>query len=488
MLQNDVDILKKDENSPINIPSDDTPLLLGKKAGSIQQPEDEELVEKKFLWLVKLSPSSTHVNFATFLFGVFITMIILPFSSAFLPFVLSTYLHIPAEEQGRTIGDLVFYNGIIMLLFANMWGTLSDLVGRRIIFGASFIFIGISMILIPLATSFWMLVGFRVIMGIGCSGATSMLSPCLADLCSRSHMGKAGAFVGITATLGGMVGSLVFLQLPQIYGSLFNLTLKQAGYATFGTAAILSFILPLVLFFGLKHTKNNGKKTTITKIVKDGLKAMKNPYILFCYILGFVARANTSLIASFIPLWITQQTLKNGGSEADAMQRVAFITGTSNVASFIGTPIFGFLLDKAYPMVIVTFTSFAVACGYLGMGMLNDVTGYLMLGCTIVAGTGQIGSALVSQNLLTTNAPPAVRGSVGGFHSFIASSGVLIATKAGGYAYDHLFPGSIFIIAGLLNFLVIMIGWFMEIGIKVKDIVSIKSEIGNTKQEKEQSV
>jgi MFS family permease len=480
-MQNDVE-----KNSPIDTPSDTTPLLLGKKtgyAGSIQEPEDEKLVERKFLWLVKLSPSSTHVNFASFLFGVFITMIVLPFSSAILPFVLSTYLHIPAEEQGRTIGDLVFYNGIILLVFANLWGTISDFLGRRIIYAASFIFIGISMTLIPLAKTFWMLVAFRVIMGIGCSGATSMLSPCLADLCSRTHMGKGGAFVGLTATLGGLVGSLVFLQLPQLFQKFFNLTLEQSGNATFGTAALLSFIVPVVLFFGMKNTKNNGKKTTIVQIFKDGVKAMKNPYILFCYILGFIARANTALIASFMPLWITQQTLENGGSEADAMQRVALITGTSHVASLIGTPIFGFIVDKAYPMIIVSFTSFAVACGYLGMGMLKDVTGYLMLGCTIVSGTGQVGSALVSQNLLTTNAPPAVRGSVGGFHSFVASAGVLVATKAGGYAYDHVFPGSVFIIAGLLNFIAIMIGWFMEIGIKVKDIIWPKSEAENTKEE-----
>jgi hypothetical protein len=128
-MQNDVE-----KNSPIDTPSDTTPLLLGKKtgyAGSIQEPEDEELVERKFLWLVKLSPSSTHVNFASFLFGVFITMIVLPFSSAILPFVLSTYLHIPAEEQGRTIGDLVFYNGIILLVFANLWGTISDFFGKK---------------------------------------------------------------------------------------------------------------------------------------------------------------------------------------------------------------------------------------------------------------------------------------------------------------------------------------------------------------------
>ncbi len=172
--------------------------------------------------------------------GVGITMPVLPF-----------YVERLALAEGVSRQSVVMHVGLLtgvyavgQLIFAPVWGRLSDRVGRR-----SLILIGISgyvvaQLLFGLATSLWLLYVARVLGGMLSSATLPVSAAYVADLTTDKERSRGMAWLGTAVSLGFVVG-------PALGGVLSRRDVHVT--ARYGHLLIDSFSVPFFVaaFLGL---------------------------------------------------------------------------------------------------------------------------------------------------------------------------------------------------------------------------------------------
>ena len=84
------------------------------------------------------------------------------FINASQSFVAAQILNIPKEILGSTIGTITFYDQLLSLFLVFCWGVASDFTGRAFVYSCAFVFMGISLIVIPFSLNFVQLLLFRL--------------------------------------------------------------------------------------------------------------------------------------------------------------------------------------------------------------------------------------------------------------------------------------------------------------------------------------
>jgi len=120
--------------------------------------------------------------------------------------------------SGWELGLLTASSAMMQMIFAPIWGSLSDRAGRKPVLLIGVMGYGITMLLFGLATQLWMLFFARVLNGILSSATlpTSMafISDNTPEKERGSGMGKLGAAVGVGIVLGpGLGGALASISL-----------------------------------------------------------------------------------------------------------------------------------------------------------------------------------------------------------------------------------------------------------------------------------
>ncbi len=114
---------------------------------------------------------------------------------------------------GVHYGLLIACYGIMQLIFAPVWGTLSDKYGRKPLLLAGMVGLGLAMVLFALSTQLWMLYAAQLLSG-GISSATLPAAQAYAaDITSKEDrggaMGKIGGAIGLGVVLGPGIGGLL---------------------------------------------------------------------------------------------------------------------------------------------------------------------------------------------------------------------------------------------------------------------------------------
>ena len=153
-----------------------------------------------------------------------------------------------------------------------VWGRLSDIYGKKVIFSGGFLVFALGSALCSLTHALPVLVIARIIQAIGASAMMSLSQGIVTGTFSASERGRALGFVGTMVALGSLVGpslggvlvnafgwqSIFIINIPiGVIGAVLAFTIipelfeKQKGkaYDFKGTAAFTLFIL--VLFLGL---------------------------------------------------------------------------------------------------------------------------------------------------------------------------------------------------------------------------------------------
>lgn len=172
--------------------------------------------------------------------GLGITMPVLPF-----------YVERLALAEGATRQSVVIHVGLLtgvyalgQLVFAPVWGRVSDRTGRRplIVIGiAGFI---VAQVLFGLATSLWLLYAARILGGVLSSATLPVSAAYVADLTTDEERGRGMAWLGTAVSLGFVVG-------PALGGTLSRRDLHFT--ARFGHFMVDSFSVPFfaAAFLGL---------------------------------------------------------------------------------------------------------------------------------------------------------------------------------------------------------------------------------------------
>eukprot|EP01112_Ceratiomyxa_fruticulosa_P019204 TRINITY_DN6251_c0_g1_i3.p1 TRINITY_DN6251_c0_g1~~TRINITY_DN6251_c0_g1_i3.p1 ORF type:complete len:550 (-),score=92.77 TRINITY_DN6251_c0_g1_i3:189-1838(-) len=429
------------------------------------------IARPRFLKLHRMNLGISYKNMFSCYLGSMLSVCFFVFMNAAQPFVLENFLHTPDDDQGTVSGDLAFYSELMILVTSHLWGTASDKIGRRIVYVSGMVFISAGFTLYPLASSFWMLLLFRLVFAVGASACAAMLSAVLGDYVFMDDRGRASGLLGLSAGFGAVMGALFFLQLPGwLHDENKNLSLEDAGRITYFTVAAVALSGAALLWFGLrKRTKATNFQThkSLFVIAKEGFIAGKNPVLSLAYGSGFAARGDSSIAATFLTLWVFQAALSKGLTSTAALSRAGVVSGVAQTCALGFAPFAGILCDKLHRVKALIVVSLIAAIGYTTICLSSDPLGWEIMFGACVVGMGEIGLVVSSTALVSQESPPLIRGSTSGFFSLCGAFGILVATKVGGELFSHWDPSGPFLLFGAFNAMLVVWGIFVYLYIQI---------------------
>ncbi|MFL6562401.1 MAG: MFS transporter, partial [Bacillus sp. (in: firmicutes)] len=117
-----------------------------------------------------------------------------------------------AEEIGANpteLGLLMAVYSLMQLIFAPMWGQVSDRIGRKPVMMIGITGLGLSFLIQALSTELWMLFAARIIGGILSSANMPTAMAYVADITTEENRGKGMGIVGAATGLGFVFGPAI---------------------------------------------------------------------------------------------------------------------------------------------------------------------------------------------------------------------------------------------------------------------------------------
>ncbi|KAB2329968.1 TCR/Tet family MFS transporter [Cytobacillus depressus] len=151
-----------------------------------------------------------------------------------IPFYAENIGASPAE-----LGWLMAVYSLMQLLFAPVWGRVSDRIGRKPVIAIGIAGLSLSFFLTAFSTQLWMLFAARIIGGILSSANMPTVMAYVADITSEENRGKGMGIVGAATGLGFIFG-------PAIGGMFSKISLTTPFYIA-GTISALTFFLVLFI-------------------------------------------------------------------------------------------------------------------------------------------------------------------------------------------------------------------------------------------------
>jgi len=158
-----------------------------------------------------------------------------------------------AEELGATpteLGWIMAAYSIMQLIFAPIWGKLSDKVGRKPIMLIGIFGLSISFFLTAISTEFWMLFAARVIGGLLSAANLPTAMAYVADITTPENRSKGMGMIGAAVGLGFIFGPAI--------GGVFSKISLQYPFIVAGVSSMITFFLVL---FILKESLPKQKRT-----------------------------------------------------------------------------------------------------------------------------------------------------------------------------------------------------------------------------------
>lgn len=415
--------------------------------------------QKKF-GPIRLMNGVTVANMFTYYFATVASLLLFTFLPQFQPFLLTEVLNIPESQQGVLSGNLQFFAEIIILVSIGGWGTLSDKVGRKLVFSVGFLLMGLALLYYPNVASVVTLFIFRGLFALGSSAVTTMISTVIADYAMDEDRGKASGLQGVGNGIGALLTVFVVLQLPKIFIN-DGMSALDAGRLTYWALAGIAVISAALLMIGLQNrTKTQQEqKKSILEISKEGFAAAKDPGVALAYMAAFISRGDLAIVGTFFTLWVvTYGTTQKGLSTADALANAGMIIGISQTMALISAPIFGIFADRMNRANAVILAVAMASIGYGSTLFVSDPTSPAIFIVAALIGIGEISGVIASGVLIAQQAPRDIRGSVIGIFSLCGTFGIMAATGIGGQLFDNWLPQGPFVLFSALGWVVVIIG------------------------------
>jgi len=392
------------------------------------------------------------------LFGAVCTLCLVTFVTFAQPYLFAI-LGIPQGEQGVLSGVLISVQEGTQILIAGLIGALSDRTGRRVVYVTGLVLMSLSFIIYPLAGSSTELIAYRIVLAVGMTAATLMMSTCFAEYSQEVSRGRWMGMVGVFNGLGVVLMATVLAKLPLWLSGqgLDAVASIRYSFWIFGAYIVL---LALILHTGLQaHTRPLGRaKRTLLAQTTIGITAARdNPRIALAYLLAFASRGDLVIITTFISLWVIQAGIDAGLTPGAATAKAGMIYGIAQGMALIWSFVMGQILDRI-PRLTGVCVAFALAgLGYSALGQVDDPFGAWMLPAAMLAGIGEASAVVAAGVLIGQEAPAAIRGTLIGTFGLCGSLGIVCLTFAGGQVFDSFGRNAPFAMMGFVNLAVMAI-------------------------------
>ncbi|MED1723540.1 MFS transporter [Brevibacillus parabrevis] len=371
-------------------------------------------------------------HLALLFFVAFLTMLGFGIIIPILPFF--------AEKLGATsfqIGVLFASYNIMQLLFAPVWGTLSDRIGRKPLVSFGLLGFAVTFILFGMAESYTEMLVYRILGGIVSAAALPTVTAMVADLLPTEErakgMGVVGAGIGLSFVFGPVIGGLL-----SGYG------FAVPFYAS-GLVALLTFFF---ILYALPESLPKEKRTSLQK------EASQNPLVslfgslsLLYGILFVVSFAFSGLETTFA-LYIHDLY----GFTSKDLGYMFLVMGI--IAACVQGGLIGRLVKQFGEAAILTVGMIFYGIGFFAIPLSGNFWVLALILSLFGAGQGMIratATAMITQR--TTEGQGITSGAI----SSMDSLGRILGPLAGGavYTFSHSGP---FFLGGVLMVLILL--WF----------------------------
>lgn len=196
-----------------------------------------------------------------------------------------------AEEMGASptqLGLLMAVYSLMQLLFAPMWGRVSDRIGRKPVMMIGIIGLSFSFFLMAISSQLWMLFAARIIGGFLSSANMPTVMAYVADITSEEDRGKGMGIIGASVGLGFIFGPAI--------GGIFSDTNLSLPFYLAAASSLLTFFLVL---FILKESLNLGDGNSRKKEKVPILQAFQGRASILFLLQLFVSLSLSGLEATF---------------------------------------------------------------------------------------------------------------------------------------------------------------------------------------------
>lgn len=196
-----------------------------------------------------------------------------------------------AEELGANptqLGLLMAVYSLMQLLFAPMWGRVSDRIGRKPVIMIGIIGLSLSFFLMAISSELWMLFAARIIGGLLSSANMPTVMAYVADITSEEDRGKGMGIIGASVGLGFIFGPAI--------GGIFSQSSLNMPFYLAGATSLITFLL---VTFVLKESLSVEERNSQSKERSSLLKAFNGPVSVLFVLQLFVSLSLSGLEATF---------------------------------------------------------------------------------------------------------------------------------------------------------------------------------------------
>jgi MFS transporter, DHA1 family, multidrug resistance protein len=323
-----------------------------------------------------------------------------------------------AEEMGASpteLGLLMAVYSLMQLLFAPMWGRISDRFGRKPVMMIGIFGLALSFFLMGLSTELWMLFAARVVGGILSSANMPTVMAYVADITSEEDRGKGMGIIGASVGLGFIFG-------PAIGGIFSEQSLHMPFYIA-GVSALLTFFL---VMFVLKESLSPEQRNQHVREKQSLLKAFNGHLSILFILQWFVSLSLSGLEATFA--YFAYEKANLGTVQLGYIFMIMGFAGALVQGGLVGR------LTKKYGEGFVIQLGIIISIIGFGLILLTDsfVTAAIYL---TIFGVGN-GFIRPSVSSLLTKQSTTGHGSTTGLLSSFDSLGRIIGPPLGGWLFS----------------------------------------------------
>lgn len=255
--------------------------------------------------------------------------------------------------------------------------------------------------------------------------------------------------------LGAVVAVFLLLRLPAIFQGDSGDAIA-AGTQTYLLVAGLAVLAGISMAFGLKGGRPQAAveaRQSFPDLVRAGYSAARDPKIALAYGASFIARGNLAIVGTFLALWGANfGTEELGMDRAAALAKAGALVGMAQGMALLGAPVFGILADKLDRVRALAVALCISGIGYTSTFFIHDPFSGAMIFCAIFIGLGEVGCIITSGVLIAQQSPEQSRGAIIGTFNLSGAVGILVASVAGGWLFDHWREPGPFVAFGVLAF------------------------------------
>ncbi|MGG1663603.1 MFS transporter [Brevibacillus sp. NRS-1366] len=345
-----------------------------------------------------------------------------------------------AEQLGASsfqIGVLFASYNIMQLVFAPIWGTLSDRIGRKPLVAFGLFGFSITFILFGLAGSYTEMLVYRILGGIVSAAALPTVTAMVADLLPSNErakgMGIIGAGIGLSFVFGPVIGGL----------------LSGYGFAVpFYASGIVALLTFFVILFALPESLPKEKRTGHKREAQGNpLVSLFGSLSLLYGILFIVSFAFSGLETTFA-LYINDLY----GFTSKDLGYMFLVMGI--IAAIVQGGLIGKMVKRMGEAVVLTLGMILYGIGFFAIPLSGNFWVLALILSLFGAGQGMIRATATA---MITQRTSQGQGVTSGAISSMDSLGRILGPLAGGAVYQFTHSGP-FLLGGVLMVLILL--WF----------------------------